>query len=139
MRARFRDQPRGPRTSHTGQASWLTCRFQRLWNKSRCEDFPMRRATLLCALCFTGVTLPFLACSASHNTGSGFTPMTNEDSGAKGLKDAMTTGDVTHPSPTSSGDSGGFSMPDFDSGLPDGSVIVTSTIYAHTDTSLYSL
>jgi hypothetical protein len=99
----------------------------------------MRRATLLCALCFTGVTLPFLACSASHNTGSGFTPMTNEDSGAKGLKDAMTTGDVTHPSPTSSGDSGGFSMPDFDSGLPDGSVIVTSTIYAHTDTSLYSL
>jgi hypothetical protein len=98
----------------------------------------MRRATVLYLFWSPALCVSWLACSASKGSGSGFTPPPATDSGAQAPNDAMTTSDSTHGGPPPSGDAT-FLTPPADAGLPDGSVIMTSTIYAHTDTALYSL
>lgn len=105
----------------------------------------MRRATLLSSLRFSALALfaasapvCWLACSGG-STQAGFVPPPNttKDSGAnKG--DATTMGVDSGRGNPPPGD-GGLGMQNLDTGLPDGAIVMTSTIYANTDTALYSL
>jgi len=99
----------------------------------------MRRAHVLASVCLSALTLSAFACSGSKSSGSGFNDIPPAgDSGGGGKGDTGTT---------MSGDSSIQQNPDDatlgnqnpDSGLPDGSIVMTSTIYANTDTMLYSM
>jgi hypothetical protein len=91
------------------------------------------------SLVLASLTAFWLACSGKSN-GSAFVtnPGSGPDSGGGGVKsDSGLLG--SHDTGTGSTGDGGFLMQTNDSGLPDGSVISTSTVYANTDTALYSL
>ena len=98
----------------------------------------MRRLTMLACLSLCVAGSYGLACS-SNSKGSAF--MTTPDSGTVTTHPTGDSGTVTHSDATTTNQP----PPDAslgnqtDTGPADGSVIMTSTVYANTDTALYSL
>jgi len=97
----------------------------------------MRRVVILPSLALAALALSGLACS-STKSGSGFTDGPPVVDSGKITDGTVPSGDTSFSNPPPSGD-GGFGMQDLDTGPPDGSVTVATTIYAHTDTALYSM